>query len=69
MIITSITSAVDDKKSDSSTNITESDDDSTDDATKEDDKMTSVTCQSCSRCNQPLPNAAPEKERYISRVL
>ena len=33
---------------------------------KEDDRMSSVTCLSCSKCSQPIKN--PEKERYVSRI-
>merc|ERR1711915_44058 len=37
------------------------------DTTKDDDKMSSVTCLSCSKCSQPIKN--PEKERYVSRMM
>merc|ERR1711970_50562 len=33
---------------------------------KDDEKMSSVTCLSCSRCSQPIKT--PEKERYVSRI-
>ena len=33
---------------------------------KEEDKMSSVTCRNCSKCAQPLK--VPEKERYVSRI-
>ena len=33
---------------------------------KEDDRMSFLTCLSCSKCSQPIKN--PEKERYVSRI-
>ena len=68
VIITSVTSAVNDKKSDSSTNISEDDTNEVEDDVKDDEKMSTVTCQSCSRCNQPLTRGV-EKERFISRMV
>merc|ERR1712025_672242 len=72
VIITSVTSAVNEKKSDSSTNISEDetneDGDEVNKDVKDDEKMSTVTCQSCSRCNQPLKRGV-ERERFISRMV
>ena len=68
VIITSVTSAVDEKRSESSTNISE--DETSDTEAREEadlaDKMSSVTASSCCRCKLPITG---EKERFISRVV
>jgi len=61
VVITSVTSAVDEKRSDSSTNISEEEFEDSKHETKDDDKVSSITC----RCQ----STTPEKERYISRVI
>ena len=65
VVISSVTSAVDDKRSESSTNIAEED---TEVMEKEEvDKMSGVTsASSCCKCKLPIPE---ERERFISRMV
>ena len=67
VIITSVTSAVDDKRSESSTNIAEDQTGSAEPVLEEVDKMSAVTsASSCCRCKLPI---SEEKERFISRMV
>ena len=66
VIISSVTSAVDDKRSESSTNIAEEDTEVMEDK-EEVDKMSGVTStSSCCKCHLPIPE---ERERFISRMV
>ena len=67
MIISSVTSAVDDKRSESSTNIAEEEDTEVREEKEEVDKMSGVTsASSCCKCKMPIPE---ERERFISRMV
>ena len=66
VIISSVTSAVDDKRSESSTNIAEEDTEVMEEK-EEVDKMSGVTsASSCCKCKLPIPE---ERERFISRMV